>query len=211
MADTTGNRVAGAVMAAAALGTVLAMAHHPSGMHGGPVGGVVHGAMIILLMALTWGFLMFAVQRGAGRPLIAAGLLAYAVSLFAHIGAAMINGFIVPALNNPDAPPVSHDLFRLAWHSNQALAKLGVYMTCAAYALWSLDLMRDRTNMMRLAGVGGLAAGALPAVLLATGKIRMDVAGAFLTYTMHATWAMLVGLLLWRGMLHANGKLATSS
>lgn len=203
------QRVAGGVMVLAALGTVVAMAHHPSGTHGGPLGGIVHGAMIVLLMLLTWGFMMFAVSRGAARPLILAGLLAYAVSLFAHIGAATINGFVVPALANPEAPPVSHDLFRLAWHSNQALAKLGVYMTGAAYALWSIDLLRTSGSALRIVGAAGLLAGLLPAVLLASGAVRMDVSGAFLIYGVHAAWAALIGILM-LGRQH-RGKDATSS
>src|SRR5215207_3767478 len=106
------DRVAGAVLLLAAAGAVLAMFHHPSSRHSGGLGGIVHGAMIGLLMLLAWGFLHFALRRGAWRPLMLGGLLAYAVSLFAHIGAATINGFVVPVLANPAAPPVSHDIFR---------------------------------------------------------------------------------------------------
>ena len=192
------DRAAGAVLILAALGTVVAMSHHPAGAHSGALGGLVHGAMIALLMMLAWGFLCFAIGQGASRPLILAGLIAYAVSLFSHIGAAMINGFVVPAMADPKAPPVSHDIFRLAWHSNQALARLGVYMTGLAYGLWSLDLIGEKRRDSTLAGVLGLAAGALPAALLAFGAIRMDVAGAFTVYALHAAWAMLVGIMLLR-------------
>ena len=198
---SSGSRIAGLVMIAASLGVVVAMGHHPSGAHGGPLGWVVHGGMIILLSLLTWGFVLFCVDRGAARPLIVAGLLAYAISLFAHIGAATINGFVVPALANPAAPPVSHDLFRMAWYTNQALAQLGVYATGAAYVLWSIDLLRDSSQGAKLAGGLGLLAGVVPAVLLATGVVRLDVAGAFVIYAAHVAWAALIGLLMWRGML----------
>jgi hypothetical protein len=198
------------MLVAAAL-TVVAMAHHPSGAHGGPLGGIVHGAMIVLLCLLAWGFLVFATGRGGSRPLILAGLLAYAISLFAHIGAATINGFVVPALANPEAPPVSHDLFRFAWYSNQALAKLGVFMTGAAYVAWSIDLLRDSGRGPRAAAIAGLAAGLLPAALLAAGVLRMDVAGAMLIYAAHAAWAALIGVMMWRGMPQSSAKSATSS
>ena len=199
-----GSRIAGVVMIAASLGVVVAMGHHPSGAHGGPLGWIVHGGMIALLSLLAWGFLMFCVERGAARPLIVAGMIAYSVSLFAHIGAATINGFVVPALGNPAAPPVSHDLFRLAWHANQALAKLGVYMTGAAYVLWSIDLLRDPSRPARLTGALGLVAGAVPAVLLAIGALQMDVAGAFAIYAAHVAWSALVGLMMWRGLLQPS-------
>ena len=207
----TGSKTAGGAMMAASLGVVIAMAHHPSDAHGGALGSLVHGGMIALLMLLTWGFAMFAIERGAARPLIVAGLIAYAVSLFAHIGAATINGFVVPALADPSRPPVSHDLFRLAWYSNQALAQLGVYMTGAAYVLWSLDLLRDRSGESKLVGLTGLAAGAVPAALLATGAMRMNVAGAFLIYAAHVAWAALVGLMMWRGTLQPSGNATTAS
>ena len=86
-----------------AVGVVGAMAHHPSGAHPGALGGIVHGAMIALSLLLAWGFAHFAIGRGASRPLIVGGLLAYAVSLFGNIGAATINGFVVPALADPAA------------------------------------------------------------------------------------------------------------
>ena len=192
-------RTAGVMMIASAVAVVAAMGHHPSSAHGGGLAGSVHGLMIALLLVLTWGFLTFAKGRGESRPLIVAGLIAYAVSVFAHVGAATINGFVVPALASPQTPPVSHDIFRLAWESNQALAKLGVYLTSAAYLLWSLELLRERSSGARITGLLGLVAGAVPMVLLAAGLVRMDVAGAFLIYAVHVAWAALVGAMMWRG------------
>jgi hypothetical protein len=193
------DRAAGGALVLAALGIVVAMSHHPSGAHSGALGGIVHGAMIGLLMLMSWGFLHFAIGRGASRPLILGGLLAYGVSLFAHIGAATINGFVVPALADPTAPPVSHDIFLLAWQSNQALAKLGATMTGLAYVLWSIDLIAERRRELTLVGLLGLAAGSVPAALLAFGLIRMDVAGAGTVYAIHVAWAMLVGIMLLLG------------
>ena len=209
--SVTGERVAGAVMIIASLGTVIAMAHHPAGMHGGSLGGIVHGAMIVQLTLLAWGFLVFSAGLGASRPLILAALLTYAISLSAHVGAATINGFVVPALANPDAPPVSHDLFRFAWHFNQALAKLGVYMTGAAYLLWSMALLREPGRKARVTAVAGLIAGLVPAVLLASGFLRMDVKGAFIIYALHVAWSALVGAMMWSGLLQERGNSATAS
>ena len=196
MADSTGDRAAGLALIAAAAGSVAAMAHHPSGAHGGAgaLAGIVHAAMILVLALMTFGFVHVARRRGLGRPAVLAGLVAYAIGLFGHAGAATINGFVVPALAARGPQAVGHDIFLLAWEVNQALARLGVYATCAAFLLWGADLLRDA----RWTGAVALAAGAVPAAALAGGWIAMDVAGAFLVYAVHATFAALVGIQLVR-------------
>jgi len=191
-----GDKAAGAAMVAAAAGVVIAMGHHPSGAHGGGLAGFVHGAMIVLLATLTFGFLHLARRRGLDRPAVLAGLVAYGIGLVGHVSAATINGFAVPALAARGG--AGHDLFLLAWELNQALAKLGVYATAASYLCWSADFIADKRTAPRLLGLAGLAAGAVPAVLLAAGAIRMDVAGALVVYAAQVGWAALVGLYLLR-------------
>jgi hypothetical protein len=194
----SGDRIAGAALAAAALVSVVAMAHHPTSAHGGGgLNGLVHGVMIVLVALLAYGFAHFARGRGLDRPAILAGLVAYGVSVFAHVGAATINGFVVPSLAARGG--VSHDIFLFAWETNQALAGLGVYATGAAFILWSIDLIRREGGWLRLIGLAGLVAGALPAALLAGGAIRLNVSGAMLVYAVHAAWAALVGISLMRG------------
>lgn len=193
------DRIAGAALAAAALVSVVAMAHHPTRAHGsGGLNGLVHGVMLVLIALLAFGFAHFARRRGLDRPAVLAGLVAYAMSLFAHAGAATINGFVVPAMAGRGDGAVSHDIFLFAWETNQALAALGVYATGAAFILWSLDLVRRDRGLPRLVGLAGLAAGAVPAALLAGGAIRMDMSGALLVYAVHAGWAALVGVMLIR-------------
>jgi hypothetical protein len=198
-----GDRIAGAALAAAALVSVVAMAHHPTSAHGGGgLNGLVHGVMIILVALLAFGFVHFARGRGLDRPSVLAGLIAYGISVFAHVGAATINGFVVPALAGRGT--VSHDILLFAWETNQALAGLGVYATGAAFILWSIDLIRREPGWLRLVGLAGLVAGALPGALLAGGVIRMDVSGAMFVYAVHAVWAALVGVSLMRGARAAD-------
>lgn len=192
-----GQRIGGAALIAAAAGTVLAMAHHPTGLHGGGLGQAVHGAMIVFLALAAFGFASFAAARGAARPAILAGVIAYALALFGHAGAATINGFVVPALAARGVVP--HDLFLLAWEANQALAKLGVIATGTAHILWSLDFLTRRGSEAKAIGALGLIAGALPAALLLGGGIRMDVSGAFIAYALHAAWGLAVAVHLLRG------------
>lgn len=194
------GREAGATLVLAAAGTIFAMGHHPSGLHGAGAAGAVHGAMIALLAALAFGFASFSAVRGARRPLVLAGLVAYAMGLIGHVGAATINGFIVPALA-ARGEAIGHDVFLAAWEANQALAKLGVYAAAAAYLLWSLDLLRGPDGEARALGGAGLLAALVPAGLLASGAIGMNVSGAMLVYGAQVLWAALVGVQLWRGRL----------
>lgn len=191
--------VAGIVLIAAGLLSIFAMGHHPVGTHAtGGVGDYVHGAMITLAAALFFGFALFARKRGTGRPLILAGLVAYAVSLAAHIGAATINGAIVPALAARTGSAIDQDIALLCWEANQALARMGVYATGAAYTLWSVDLILRGPMANRLVGVAGLLAGIGPMVAIASGSVSMDLAGAMAIYAVHALWAALVGIQLLR-------------
>lgn len=202
--DESADRIAGALLVTAAAGTVLAMAHHPTSPHAAGLGGAVHGSLIVLLATIAFGFTHFAMRRGLCRPAVLAGLVAYAISLFAHAAAATINGFVVPALAARGPGAAGRDIFLFAWETNQALARIGVYATGAAFLLWSTDLLRRGTSQAPEIGLAGLTAGAVPALLLAAGVIAMDLSGAFLVYATHAGWTALVGLHLLRGRLGAG-------
>ncbi|MGQ0589346.1 MAG: hypothetical protein ACT4N8_07430, partial [Sphingosinicella sp.] len=192
------GRIGGAALIAAGAGTVLAMAHHPTGAHGGGLlGPSVHAAMIVLLGLTAFGFATLCALRGAARPLILAGMVAYALALFGHAGAATINGFVVPALAGRDAVP-GHDIFLLAWEANQALAKLGVIAASVAFLFWSMDFLRRGGGEAKAIGALGLAAGLVPPVLLLGGIVAMNVTGAFIVYAIQAAWGALVGVHLFR-------------
>lgn len=192
------DKVAGTAMLCSAAGIVLAMGHLPSSAHAGALGAFVHGAMIVMAGLAAFGFVHWSRRRGLGGPLVLAGLIAYLISLFGHLGAATINGFVVTALAARGHAAVGHDVLLLAWEANQALARLGVFATATAFALWSADLLRRGGAGDRLMGMAGLVGGILPAALLAAGVIRMDVQGAFIVYAAQLAWTAWVGLSLLR-------------
>jgi hypothetical protein len=194
-ADTReGDRAAGLALIGAAAVSMLAMAHHPTSLRAGATIGIVHGVMILVVGAMLYGFSHFARRRGLRRPAVLAGLVAYGIGAAANIGAATISGFVAPALAGHESA-LHHDLFAFAWAANQALAGLGVAAVGAAYALWSLDLLR--TN--RLLAALGLLAGGVPALLLIGGWIDMHLHAAIMVYAAQALWAVLVGWLMLRG------------
>lgn len=200
--ETTDNRLTrdgGAAMAVAAVASIALMMNHPSGPHGGAMVGIVHGGMMLALGAMLFGFVAFARARGPSTPVIA-GLIAYAISTGAHFGAATINGFAVPAMANWPKGPPGHDVFLLAWQLNQGFAGLGIVATGIAYVSWAIALRRDHVV---LAATGALA-GAVPAALLLSGVIRLDIHGALLAYGLHGLWALALGVTMWRGKLGAE-------
>jgi hypothetical protein len=201
-----GDRAAGIALIAAAAASLLAMAHHPTSLRAGAMIGIVHGVMILVVGAMLYGFSYFARRRGLARPAVLAGLIAYGIGAAANIGAATINGFVAPALPGHGAA-AHHELFAFAWAMNQALAGLAVVAVGAAYALWSLDLLR--TN--RLLAALGLLAGAMPAVLLIGGWIGMNLYAAMAVYAGQALWAVLVGWLMLRGGLGAPSNAGAAS
>jgi len=199
--NRTADRIAGGALVLGSLLSVLAMAHHPTHVDPGGMVGFIHGAMILLLTATAFGFVHFALRRGLGRPAVLAGLIVYLLSLVAHIGAGTINGFVVPALAMRGAALSGHDVFLLAWEGNQALARLGVFATGAAFAFWSIDFLRRAGLEAKAIGGLGLVAGLGPVILLGAGAIDMHVAGAFASYAAFAIWGTLVGVYLFRGGL----------
>lgn len=195
---STGDRSAGVMLVVASLLTVFTMAHHPTHSHGtGSLGAIVHGTMIVLLAILLYGFLHFALRRGLEKPLVLMGLVSYCISAIAHLLAATTNGFIAPTLARRESPGVSHDILILCWESNQAFARVGVFATGIAFALWSIGLLARNDWANRLIGTIGLLSGIAPAVSLIGGR-PMDVPTAFAIYAAHATWAVLIGVQLIR-------------
>ena len=190
------TRDGGIALVTGAAASIALMMNHPSGPHGGALVGIVHGGMMLALGAMLFGFVAFARARGPSTPVIL-GLIAFAISVGAHVGAATINGFAVPALASWPKGPPGHDVFLLAWQLNQGLAGVGIVATGIAYVSWAIALRRDHP----LLAAAGALAGAVPAALLLGGIIRLDVHGALLAYGLHGLWALALGVTMWRGRL----------
>ena len=179
---------------------VFTMGHHPSGGHGqGGLTQWVHGAMIVFLALLFYGFCRFCQIHDVRRPNVLFGLIAYGIGLFAHVVAATINGFVVGALA-ARGDVVGHEIFLLCWELNQAAARLGVVATGTAMVAWSLDFVRQSSWFDRGIGSLGILGGIAPVVWLLGVAPEMNVAVALAIYTSHMLWVFLVGIRLWRGV-----------
>lgn len=190
------RRIAGALLIAASAATVLAMAHHPTGGHA-PGNQAVHAGMIILLSVVFFGLCVLALARRLGL-LMLAGVVAYAISLFGHLGAASISGFITPLVAERVTPSDHHEIFVLLWAGNRSLAALGFYATSAAFVFLGLGMLRDGW-LWRLTGLAGILAGLVPALLLWSGVLTLDVRGALVLYSSHAVFTALAGVCLLSG------------
>lgn len=196
---TTGDaRLAGAALLAAAAASVALMAHHPTNANPTLLP-PIHGALLVVLCIHTLGFVYLSAVRGLLRLPVLAGMLAYAVSVFANMGAGLLNGFVTPRLIADGPEAATADILAFAWATDQSLAVMAVFAAGAASFLWGLDFMRDAQVRSKLIGGAGILLGVLPSTLLLTGVLEMDVFGAFISYSLQSAWAVLVGWLLVTG------------
>lgn len=183
------DRTAGAALAGASALSIVAMAHHPTGFGHSVLAQIVHAAMIVFVVLAFAGYTRLAARRGLQRFDILLALVVYGAGAIANALAATINGFVVGAVVADD---VSSDIVRLCWALNQMLAYGAVYATSIAFLIWGADLVRER-GLRRIVGLAGLAAGIAPALMLLTGALAMNVAGAFVVYALQAAFGVLVG------------------
>jgi hypothetical protein len=206
-------RGAGAVLIAAAILEVPVMAHHPSGRTPdvaqtieqlrtmATLSAWVHGVLITLMLIGFYALTEFSLWRGLRRPPIRAGLIAYAVGVFAMIGAASISGFVtahvaalVPSTNEADLR-VAGQILVLCGVLNRAMASLGAVAMSAGIAAWSLDLLSG-ARFTRAMGALGILIGLMSAAALVFGPLRLDVHGMLLIVVLQSIWTVGVGFLL---------------
>ncbi len=209
------GRVAGIAIVVSAALTIAAIAHHPTITTArGPAhvlsqvaalsvaDETVHGLLIAMVAALLFGLTAFSLRRGLGRETVLAGLIVYAVAAAALIGAALIDGFLVPTLAaryvgaTPQSVDMTLHVLAACSAAIQILTKLGLGATSLALTLWAVDLVRSR-GTLRVAGAIGFASGPLSLVLLVfSGNLNPHNLGAIVL--LQSIWYFAVGTLLIR-------------
>jgi hypothetical protein len=212
------GRTAGIVLIAAAVFTVVALAHHPT-LHGtqrptmlvaklaalGAMDRLVHGVLLVLIGALLFGMTVFAARRGLRRESVLAAAIAYALGASSMIGAALIDGFVLSALASRSAGASAPEaaalvpVFAMLGAAVQVLARFATVATAAAVLLWSLPLIRARGGV-RWAGVLGIAS-ATGAVGMLAATHRLDPHSMRAVVLLQTVWYVAVGVLLLRGDL----------
>ncbi len=198
--------------------TILAIAHHPvATSHSatkaigeivslGRLDRVVHGSVIAIIAGLIFAFLFVASRLGLTRPAVLAGLVGYTIGACAMIGAALIDGFLVPDiaarvdLNSPAAVGAAQAVLLACALTIQIATKLGVIAMSAGVALWSIALVR-MANPLRLAGIIGLASAALAMAVLFLMGSTLTPHSVELIVIAQALWYLTIATLLIRGEL----------
>ena len=210
------DRTSGLAIVVGVIVSVAMMSHHPTGSgHAGAAGVAeaahvaglnrfVHGALIAASLVLAFGFQGFTAQLA--RPLARFALLFYVAGTAAMVGAALVNGFVFPAVmerwgGRSDAEiELARVVLDWGWELNQALAYLGIFTWATAVAAWSFVLLRMPADgpWPRIIGAVGLVGAPAFVALFALGSLSADVAGFGAFVFGHSLWNLAVGVLLLR-------------
>ncbi len=179
----------GWVLTSSAILSIVLMFQHPSGAdHGSVMTPVVHGGLQALMLAQVTALVQIARSMRLSLPVVF-GLVAFITGQAAGVGAATINGFVVPALGAYQSAELAPEIGRLAWETNQALARLGAVAVGAG--IFSLCVVFWQKGNRWLAVTGG-AIGGFTGSAIASGLIDMNLHGASVVYI--AQWIWLAGL-----------------
>lgn len=205
-----------ALIAAGAI-TVAAILHHPTGggatsaefvasiVRAGGMLRLVHGAMIALLLVISYGVTAYAMRRGLNRPLALLGLLTFVAGIFVMLPAPLIDGFILPdfaarAQANPEVMAAFPAVAAFAMDMLLAFAKASSVLISLGIMLLSLGMMHER-GVMRWFGLAGVI-GTLPGALaILAGRLQLDLHGMTLITVVWCVWFVGLGVLLVRGKL----------
>jgi len=177
----------GWVLAVTTLLALVLVAHHPLAA----VPSWAHGMVILLILLLTTGFSGFAWRLGIAHPLVMAGWLSLLFGATALIGAALVEGFVVPGLTG-GLPP-----FGSLWV--QAELRLGAVLTAASALFWGHALLHHRGGAFWV-GLLGIAAGGFSAVFVLTLTARVNPPLLLGYMATQAAWALTVAFWMIRGL-----------
>jgi len=205
--------MAGLAIATGAVASVLFMAWHPTTsarelpdvvreiVTEGGTTRWVHAGMIVALWTLYVGLLEFSAGLGWRLARARFGAIAYGAGALSLTGAALVNGFVVPAFATRYAgsPPGELSgvapLLRLCFETNQVLAAAGVIAVSAGIVSWSAAMMGSGRGGTAVA-VLGFVAGALPVIGLLTGQLRLHLHGMAAVIVVQAAWSIAVAVRL---------------
>jgi hypothetical protein len=208
------GRAAGIAIAFCALVTIFAIAHHPTVSARAPAEALtemvklagadrlVHGTLIAIMGVLLYGFAIFSIRRGLHRQTSMAALIAFAAGIAAVVGAALIDGFLTPAIAEryagaaTDAIKTVVPVLVAGALMIQILTKFGFVAMSIAAAFWSADLVAT-PGVVRATGIIGFLSGVVAiGVLVFAGHLNPHSLSAIAL--VQAIWYLAVAVLLFR-------------
>lgn len=161
----------------------------------------VHGLLILVVFIYVWLFTLYGAAKNT--PIVWLGSGLFAAGGLAMAGAALISGFLAPAMvlgaeiNTAKQLAIFEFQSRLLMQSNQVLANAATIAWFCALICWSGNLVRDNT-LFRWVGLAGLLIGTISLLVIATGKWNLDVRGMSLFVLVISIWfCALACCLLW--------------
>jgi hypothetical protein len=213
--DAPNGKIAGFIIAACAALSIFAVALHPQATarsHGdlmtqlvalGAMDRAVHGLLVLFAFALLWGLAVFSIRRGFARPTVLAGFIAYAIGILAWLGAALIDGFITPAVAEhyiaaaPAAQDAATNLLALCAITIQILTKFGLIAISIGILKWSAGLL-PTPGLPRTVGIIGIVAGLLPPAAVLLANVHLSPHSLAVIVIVQATWYIGIAALLIR-------------
>ncbi|WP_332641001.1 hypothetical protein [Brevundimonas sp.] len=212
MNDKHHTRLAGGLIIAATLGSLVLMLHHPTSLDG-PDDGLlmgdwtnsgVHGGMIACLLMLRFGFSDWALRLGRDHASVRAGAMAFDAGMTAFIAAALVNGFAAHGLLAAQADPADVRLQITAFGAlNRALANFGMVLTAVAMALWAVRMLR-LDALTRIAGAVGIAVALAAAAWMVVGQGAFGLYPATAATVLFGAWSILVASRMMRDEPRGN-------
>jgi hypothetical protein len=212
------GRAAGFAIGVPSVLTVAFMAFHPTVHHHDMTelvsqiadvaarNAVVHGSLIGLVGVLVCGFSCLASRLGMNCVSVRGGLVAYILGAMAGVAAALVGGFIYPALilHYQDSPAAELETLKpvliLCGVAIHICSQLWIMATSMAVICWSIRLVR-RPGLLQAVGVLGWIVGGLPVIALSAGHFHMNVHGVLAFVLGQAIWNLAISGLLIRGWL----------
>ncbi len=211
----------GWLLALATLLSLIVVAHHPVADLHDPAVGLrnivavgnadrwVHGGLILLILLVTTGFSGFAWRLGIAHPLVMMGWLSQVFGAMAIIGAALIDGFVIPDLagqglsangvSGAMAPAGIYDLLHLCGAWLQADTRLGFVLTALSAMFFGHALLHHRGGALWI-GLLGIGAGGFSAVFVLTLGVRFTPPLLLAYMAAQAAWHLTVAFWMIRGL-----------
>jgi hypothetical protein len=210
MTDQTADRprIAGAVLLATALASIVLLLNHPAESATDFAGvlkeeaanqmknALVHGGFTVVLAMQLACYAIFSGRLGWQRGLAITGLVFFAIGAALQTTSLIVDGLVIPQLavrflaGPPDRLPFTRSLFTLCGTAIQFLMPMGLFWQGAGITAWGAAAMPST----RAGGIAGVLIGL---------AIMAGVIGAAATGQMMLTMLAIVGLALWAALVGA--------
>jgi hypothetical protein len=207
--------ISGLAIGVATILAIVFLAHHPVAVgqdqreilndiiRKASIDRLVHGVLMGVMGGFLFGFSGLAAVLGPDRPLVRLGSIAYAAGCACMVGAALLDGFILPDIATrfvgtpADDARIAYDFLRIAASAIQCLTKLGLVLMSGGILSWSAALVRSNRSP-RWIGLLGLAAGGIPALLILFAGTVMTPHSLIAILAAQGLWNIAVARMLMR-------------